>query len=113
MENKKVSGPVQEWGRYMKSKMRFARFMGFLFCLVVLGALALLYFEMLDRWTCMILLCFSMATIFMSNSYLQGIKVGKRWQVVNLILAFVFYIAVITLVTLAIVEGSLSLWFMN
>lgn len=111
MENKKVSAPMQAWGKHMKGKMVFARLMGFISCLACVGALALLYFKLLDRWTCMVLISFAMATIFIANSYLQSVKTGRTWQVVNLVISFVFYAAVITFVTIGFVEGTITLWF--
>jgi len=111
MANKKQSAPLKEYGRYMKSKMFFARIMGLIFCLVCAGALTLLYFKIFDRWMTMVVIAFSMACIFIANSFLQTVKVGRAWQVVNLLLAFVCYAAVITFVTMGFIEGTISIGF--
>ncbi|MBQ8444750.1 MAG: hypothetical protein IJX25_05310 [Clostridia bacterium] len=111
MENRRPSAPVREWGRYMKSKLAFARLAGLFFCLVCAGSLALLYFKIFDQWMCIIMVSFSMACIFIANSFLQSVKTGRTWQVVNLILSAICYVAVITFVTIGFIEGSISFGF--
>ena len=105
MADKKQSAPVSEWGRYMKSKLVFARLAGLLSCLICAAALVLLYFKIVDKWMCIILVTFSMAGIFISNSFLQNVKRGRAWQIVNLVISLVCYVAVITFITIAFMEG--------
>lgn len=105
---------LQKVAKYMKRSLVFSRLMGLIFCLICAGALALMYFKVFDQWMCMIVVSFSMAGIFICNSYLQSIKSaknGRTWQVVNLLLAFLCYCAVITFVTIAFVNGSLKFGF--
>lgn len=111
MDKNKQTAPIKEFGRYMKTKMFFARIMGLIFCLVCAGALALLYFKIVDKWTIIVIITFAMACIFMSNSFLQTVKAGRGWQVFNLLLAFVCYAAVITFVTIGILEGTIKIGF--
>lgn len=112
MAKKNVSPAVRAWGKYMKGKLVFARLMGLIFCLVCAGTLALLYFNVFDTpWIPMIMIAFSMACIFISNSFLQGTRKGKSWQAVNLGFSIVCYLAVITFVVLGFVDGSISFGF--
>ena len=109
--DKKVSPKVSQWGKTLKKKMVFSRLAGLLFCLLCLGSLALMYFKIIDRWMCLIMISFLMACIFISNSYLQGAKLGRKWQAINLFLALICYAAVITFITIAFMKGTLTLGF--
>ena len=105
---------LKKVAKYMKRSLIFSRIMGIVFCLIAAGTLALLYFNIFDQWMCMITLSFSMAGIFISNSSLQNIRSiekGRTWQIINLILAFVCYCAVITFVTMGFLNGAISFSF--
>ena len=112
MEKKKTNPAVQEWGRYMKTKMFFARIIGIIFCAVCIAALALLYLKVFTSyWTPVLMITFSMAFIFVANSFLQNVKRGKTWQTVNLVLGLICFVAVITFIVIAYVRGELVFGF--
>ena len=111
MEKKNTSPELKEIARYMKRNLVYSRIMGVLFCLLCAAALAFLYFKVFDPWTCMMVVSFALAGIFISNAQLQGIKVGRRWQVVNLVIAFVCYAAVIVFVVIGFVNGTIRFGF--
>ncbi|MBO5394792.1 MAG: hypothetical protein J6A28_02680 [Clostridia bacterium] len=109
-----MNSQLKDVAKYMRRSLIVSRIMGLLFCLVCAGALTLMYFKIFDQWMCMIVVSFSMAGIFICNSYLQSIKCvknGRTWQIVNLILAFLCYCAVIVFVVICFVNGSLKFWF--
>ena len=111
MEEQKQSAPIRAYNKYLKSKLFFSRIMGLIFCLICAGALTLMYFKILDKWITMVVIAFAMACIFIANSFLQNVKAGRKWQVINLILALVCYAGVVTFVTLGFIEGTIKLWF--
>lgn len=108
---RKGNSEMQQMAKFMKRQLVFSRIIGVLFCLLCAGTLALMYFEIFDHWTCMMIISFSLAGIFISNSYLQGIKTGKKWQVLNMVLAFICYCAVIVFVVIGFVQGTIKFGF--
>lgn len=108
---KNMNNELQQVAKYMKRQLVFSRIIGTLFCLMCAATLALMYFEIFDHWTCMMIISFSLAGVFISNSYLQGIKSSRKWQVTNLIVSFVCYGAVIVFVVIGFVQGTIKFGF--
>lgn len=104
----KVSPEVQNVGKYLKRKMVYARLMGLGFCLLCAGALALLALQMTDHNTTILLICFCMAGLFMSNGNLQSVKNGRKMYVVNMLLACLFFLAVIAFTVLSFTSGQMT-----
>ena len=105
---KNTSPEIRELAKYMKRQLVFSRIIGLLFCLSCAGALALMYIGYLDEWTSMVVVSFSLAAIFMANSYLQGIKSSKKWQMTNMVLAIFCYCAVVVFVVLGFTQGTIK-----
>ena len=113
MEKKKTNPGVQEWGDWLKRKLIYSRILGVICSLLCAGAMVLLYFKIgnFNNWMCTIVICFSMAGVFMANSNIQAVRSGRKWQVVNMLLALLCYAAVVVLVTISMLNGFIALSF--
>ena len=108
---KKNNSPIQSYGSYLKRKMIMTRILGIFACLIALGSIALMYYNLVSEWICIIAIGYAMATAFSSNSFLQGVKVGNPWQRINMVCAIFFYMAVLALIVYGFICGELSLNF--
>lgn len=105
----KFSPEVQDMAKYMKRKMVYSRIMGVFFCLLAAGAIALLALQISGHYTTILLICFSLAGMFMSNGNLQSVKNGKKMYIVNILLACLFFAGVIAFTVLSFTTGALGI----
>lgn len=109
---------VEGFGKYLRRKLMISRAIGILGCVVGLVSLILYALQkvnvvghIMTDWLFLILLTYSMAVAFTSNSGLQGIKVGNPWQRINTICALFFYLFVIFLIAYGFASGNLTVQF--
>lgn len=107
----KKNNAVANYSAFLKRKMISSRIMGILVCLLALASIVAYYFKFVNEWLCMIVLSYCIATIFISNSFLQDIKVGNPWQRINSIFAIFFFLVVIFLIVYGFVTGNLATKF--
>ena len=103
--------PMQEESKYFKRKINFSKFIGFLFAALGIVGIVLLYLQKVDEWLSMIIILFSCACCFYSNGAIQGIRRGRKMQILNLIIAFAFFVAVVVFVVLGFIYGHISIKF--
>lgn len=109
---------VDGYGKYLRRKLMISRLIGILGCLVGIVSLVLyalqkanIVHELITDWLLLIVLAYSMAVAFTTNSGLQGVKVGNPWQRINMICAVIFYFFVIFLIAYGFASGNLVLQF--
>ena len=102
------SPEVQNAAKYMKRKLIFSRIMGVFFCLLAAVAVALLALQLTPHSTTILLICFSLAGMFMSNGNLQSVKNGTKLYVVNILLASLCFAGMIAFMVISIMNGTLS-----
>lgn len=102
---------MKEESKYFKRKINFSKFMGFLFAVLGVVGVVLCYLKIVDEWLAMIIILFSCASCFYSNGTIQGIRSGRTMQILNLLLAFCFFMAVLVIMVIAFVYGHISLKF--
>lgn len=110
MENK-LTGPMQNYTAFLKRKMITSRIMGMLSCFLIVACLVLMHLKLINSWMGVIGICYSMATIFSSNSFIQDIRTGNPWQRINTACAIFFYIGVVALIIYGFVAGEIGLQF--
>lgn len=106
-----VKQQMQSHAQFLKRKMIMSRITGILACLIAIASMVLMYLKITSEWMCVIIICYSMALIFSSNSFLQNIKIGNPWQRINMACAIFFYIAVVALIVYGFISGDLSVQF--
>ena len=104
----KFSPEVENAGKYMKRKLIYSRIMGVFFCLIAAGAVALLALQLTPHSTTILLICFALAGMFMSNGNLQSVKNGKKLYVVNILLAWICFVAMIAFMVISFTNGTLG-----
>lgn len=102
------SPEVQNAAKYMKRKMIFSRIMGVFFCVLAAVAVALLALQLTPHSTTILLICFALAGMFMSNGNLQSVKNGRKLYVVNILLASLCFAGMITFMVISLTNGTLS-----
>lgn len=102
------SPEIQNAAKYMKRKMVFSRIMGVFFCLLAAAAITLLALQITPHSTTILLICFSLAGMFMSNGNLQSIKNGRKLYVVNILLATLCFAGMIAYMVISLMDGTLA-----
>lgn len=100
---------IEDSNRLLKRRMNMSRIIGTLACLMGIACIVLYAFNIVNQWMCLIVLTYTMATIFSYNSSLQSIKVGNPWARINVICSLILYVLVIFLMSYALASGALSL----
>ena len=103
--------PFKSYNSFLKRKMFMSRILGIFSCMLAIASIVMLYFNAVSEWMCIIIIGYAMATVFSSNSFLQGIKIGNPWQRINMVCAIFFYIAVIGLIVYGFITGELTTQF--
>ena len=103
--------PLQAQAQFFKRKMIVSRILGIFCCLMVIAGLAVYYLKLFNEWFCAIIICYSIATIFIANSFLQDIKVGNPWQRINGFCGILLYLFTIFLIVWGFVNGNLTVQF--
>ena len=100
---------IQEYGRFLKRKMKMARILGICSCVLCILCMVghYLKFSLLENelMTCLVL-TYCIANIFSANSNLQFVKSGNAWQRVNGILSIIVYLCSIALVIVSFATGE-------
>ena len=100
---------VQDYGRFLKRKLKMARVLGICSCVMCILCMVGYYFKFSllanEMMTCLVLTYF-IANIFSANSNLQFVKSGNAWQRVNGILSIIIYLCSIALSIIAFVTGE-------
>lgn len=107
------SEKMKDYSKVLKRRMIMARLIGILGCGVAIASLvfyAKYHDELQWKWICIILMMYSLGTIFLQNCNLQTIKVGNPWQRINAICAILLYLADVAIIVYAIVCGYVVLW---
>ncbi len=102
---------MQELSAYLKRKMMISRIFGIFACLVAITGLVLKFLELLDDWLCLMMIVYSLGTIFALNGNLQDIKVGNPWQRINFACSVIMYLFVIFIIIYGFCIGELSVQF--
>ena len=108
----------EEYGQFMKRKLKTTRLMGLFTCIVGLTCMILFGFQksnlietLFSDWMLLIMLTYTMAAAFTLNSGLQGVRTGNPWSRLNAIFAIVFYLFVVTLISYGFATGNLEVNF--
>lgn len=96
---------------YLRRKMMISRIFGIFACLVAIAGLVLKLLEVIDEWLCLLLIVYSLGTIFSLNGNLQDIKVGNPWQRVNFACAILMYLFVVFIIIYGFCVGELTVNF--
>lgn len=104
---------MKDYSKVLKKRMIMARLIGILGCAVAITCIVL-YAQHHDQtqwqWLCLILMTYSLGTIFLQNCNLQTIKVGNPWQRVNAVCAVLLYAVDVVLITYALCMRFIVLW---
>ena len=108
----------QEYGQYMKRKLKTTRLMGLFTCIVGLTCLILFGFQksgfietLFSDWMLLVMLTYAMAAAFTLNSGLQGVRTGNPWARLNAIIAIGFFLLVVTLISYGFATGNLEVQY--
>ena len=104
---------MNDYSKVLKKRLIVSRLIGILACLVGIACIVLFaYFHEQTnwQWLCLILMAYSLGTIFMQNCNLQAIKVGNPWQRVNGACAILMYILDIIILVYALSTGKVVLF---
>ncbi len=96
---------------YLRRKMMISRIFGIFACLVAITGLVLKLLEVIDEWLCLLLIVYSLGTIFSLNGNLQDIKVGNPWQRINFACAILMYLFVVFIIIYGFCVGELTVNF--
>ncbi len=96
---------------YLRRKMMISRIFGIFACLVAITGLVLKLLEVIDEWLCLLLIVYSLGTIFSLNGNLQDIKVGNPWQRINFACAIFMYLFVVFIIIYGFCVGELTVNF--
>lgn len=107
----KPKTPMQAQAAFYKRKMIMSRIVGLFCCLLAIGAIIIYYFKTINEWLSVITVAYCVATIFVTNSFLQDIKIGNPWQRINAICGIFLYLVTIFLMIWAFVQGHISTQF--
>lgn len=104
---------INDYSKVLKKRMITARLVGILGCLIAITCIILYAYnhdQTQWQWICLILMTYSLGTIFLQNCNLQTIKVGNPWQRVNGICAILLYAVDVVIITYALCMGFVVLW---
>ena len=110
-KQKKKLSPMQQQAGFLRRKMRMSRIVGTICCLAIIVTLVMYYLKRMNEWLAIINICYCIATIFVSNSFLQDIKVGNPWQRINGLISILFYLATVGLIIWGFANGQLTTQF--
>ena len=102
---------MQELNAYLKRKMMISRIFGIFACLVAITGLVLKFLEIVDDWLCLMMIVYSLGTIFALNGNLQDIKVGNPWQRINFACSVIMYLFVVFIIIYGFCTVELSVQF--
>lgn len=111
MKSKKAKTPMQAQAAFYKRKMIMSRVIGVLCCLVAIGAIVIYYLKTINEWLSVITISYCAATVFVTNSFIQDIRVGNPWQRVNGFCAILLYMFTVFLMVWAFIHGHLTTQF--
>lgn len=101
------------YSRTLKKRLVVSRLVGILACLVGIACIvlfALYHKETQWQWLCLIMLAYSLGTIFMQNCNLQAIKNGNPWQRINGFCSLMLYALDIFILVYSLVKGYIVLF---
>jgi len=101
----------QSQAAFYKRKMRMSRIAGILCCLLAIASIVVYYLKYMNEWLNIITIAYSIATVFVANSFLQDIKVGNPWQRVNAVCGILLYIFTAFLIAWGFITGQLVTQF--
>lgn len=107
------SQKMNDYAKVLKRRLITSRLIGILGCLIGLACIVLYaYFhgQTQWQWTCLVLLGYSLGTIFMQNCNLQAVKNGNPWERVNGICAILMFLLDIFILSYAMASGNLIVW---
>lgn len=89
---------MQGYNAFLKRKMMISRIFGIFACLVAITGLVLKFLNLVDDWLCLMMIVYSLGTIFALNGNLQDIKLGNPWQKINIFCSILMYLFVIFII---------------
>lgn len=104
---------MNDYSKVLKKRMIWARLIGILGCAIAIACIVLYAYhhgETQWQWLCLILMTYSLGTIFLQNCNLQTVKVGNPWQRVNGICSVLLYAVDVAIITYALSTGLVVLW---
>ena len=107
---KKLS-PMQAQAKFLKRKMIMSRVIGLLCCLVAIAMIFIYYFKTINEWLSIISISYCTATIFVTNSFIQDVRVGNPWQRVNGACAILLYLFTLFLLVWGFTHGHITTQF--
>ena len=114
---------MQGYNAFLKRKMMISRIFGIFACLVaitglvlkflnlVITGLVLKFLNLVDDWLCLMMIVYSLGTIFALNGNLQDIKVGNPWQRINFACSVLMYLFVVFIIIYGFCTKQLTIQF--
>ena len=98
---------MDAYGRVLKQKMYGVRINGLLVSLVGIASIVFYFFQVINPFLCLVLLCYSIGIVFILNSTYQEVRSGKIYSKLNLAFSFLFLAITVGLVVYCFVKGYL------
>lgn len=98
---------VRQYTKYIKKRLTFSRFNGFLASAAAIVLVVLYFLEKVNPWLAVIDITYFVGMTFNCNVTCQDIKKGSPWQKINAAFAVISYLLAIGLMVYALVTGEL------